>query len=559
MTTLKNSMINRLLVLGVLVFGLTTIAKAEPVNIDGLYYELNEDESTASVTYQTTTSSNYSSLSAELIIPSSVSYNGRNYTVTSIADKAFYYCKKIESIKIPSSVIQIGSTTTTSSNRPFYNCTALKSLWFEDGDEPIYFGSVYSTSTGTSMFSGCPIEEIYLGRPINVSNYNDSYPYSSYVSRYGYSPFYNLTKLQKIVIGKNISSLDKYLFYKCTGLTTLDFSSSNIKKIEEHCFNGCTGLTQFENPSSLLEIGESAFYGCRGLVNLKLTNIVISGSSFYQCTGLKNLEIDCETIPEKCFYGCTNLSNIQFGKNVKFIENLNFNNCTSLTEIEIPANIERIGRTMTTTANRPFYGCTTLKNVTIQDDNKKLILGTYYASGTGASIFSGCPIESVYIGRNIIYDDYNEEYPSISYPQRYGYSAFYNQSKLTNATIGSNINSLDQYLFYNCANLKQVNFIDDNCKEIEKYCFNGCSSLATFTSPSNLEKIGNYAFYGCSALSQFSFSDKLLTIGDYSFYNCNNLTNIDFPDSLLTIGDNGFYGCIKLTEFRSPSTLQSLG
>ena len=59
--------------------------------IDGIYYDLNEESLTASVTYG---GSKYSggTYSGEVVIPSEVTYNGKVYSVTSIGGYAFYYC-----------------------------------------------------------------------------------------------------------------------------------------------------------------------------------------------------------------------------------------------------------------------------------------------------------------------------------------------------------------------------------------------------------------------------------------------------------------------------------
>lgn len=84
-----------------LVVGIATKANAESVEIDGLYYELNTAAGTATVTYQNTTTTNYSSLPADVVIPSTVSYNNVAFSVTEIADRAFANCTALESISIP--------------------------------------------------------------------------------------------------------------------------------------------------------------------------------------------------------------------------------------------------------------------------------------------------------------------------------------------------------------------------------------------------------------------------------------------------------------------------
>lgn len=114
--------------------------------IDGLYYDLDTSNRTATVTYEVDGTGNYSSLSANVKIPENVVYNGVIFTVTKIADKAFANCTVMESISIPGSVVQVGNLQwwkykTDCSELPFYNCTSLKKVRFEDGVQPIVFGS----------------------------------------------------------------------------------------------------------------------------------------------------------------------------------------------------------------------------------------------------------------------------------------------------------------------------------------------------------------------------------------------------------------------------------
>ena len=185
---IQNTWFNKLLAAIVILIGIPSIVKAESVNIDGLYYEISTDNGTATVTYESTTTSNYSSLTPNVIIPSVIQHDGNQYTVSAIGNRAFYNCKKIESIRIPSTVTQIGTVTTASSNRPFYNCTSLRSVWIEDSEESLFLGSTYSSSSnGTSLFYGCPLEELHIGRNIEYLDYNTADNYNKKHYRYGYS------------------------------------------------------------------------------------------------------------------------------------------------------------------------------------------------------------------------------------------------------------------------------------------------------------------------------------------------------------------------------------
>ena len=96
---------------------------AEHVLIGNLFYDLYEDN-TAEVVKD---DSYYDSLSGELTFPSTVNYNGEEYSVTRIGDRAFSCdiisedCPTITSVSLPNSVTSIGIAA-------FYGCTGLKSV-----------------------------------------------------------------------------------------------------------------------------------------------------------------------------------------------------------------------------------------------------------------------------------------------------------------------------------------------------------------------------------------------------------------------------------------------
>ena len=85
-----------------LVFTMTAMAQT-PVN--GIYYNLNDSENTAEVV---SNNSDHYIYSGNIIIPSSISVNGVDYSVTSIGFQAFTGCSGLTSIKIPNSVTLIG-------------------------------------------------------------------------------------------------------------------------------------------------------------------------------------------------------------------------------------------------------------------------------------------------------------------------------------------------------------------------------------------------------------------------------------------------------------------
>ena len=79
---------------------------------------------TVKVISQNQNSPFYSSYpTGNLIIPSSVTYNGRTFSVTALANSAFFGCSGLTTVTIPNSVTSIGSDA-------FYNCSGLVSVYY---------------------------------------------------------------------------------------------------------------------------------------------------------------------------------------------------------------------------------------------------------------------------------------------------------------------------------------------------------------------------------------------------------------------------------------------
>ena len=83
-------------------------ANAEDFRVDGIYYSITSN-TTVSVTYRGSSYNAYSNeYSGNVVIPSTVTYSGKEYSVTSIGSSAFRECSGLTSVTIPNSVTSIG-------------------------------------------------------------------------------------------------------------------------------------------------------------------------------------------------------------------------------------------------------------------------------------------------------------------------------------------------------------------------------------------------------------------------------------------------------------------
>ena len=65
-----------------------TSASAYDFQADGIYYDINSDETSVTVTNETG-DVQAESYSGDVVIPSSVTHDGKNYSVTTMGDCAF--------------------------------------------------------------------------------------------------------------------------------------------------------------------------------------------------------------------------------------------------------------------------------------------------------------------------------------------------------------------------------------------------------------------------------------------------------------------------------------
>ena len=556
--------------------------------INGLYYDLDTSNRTATVTYETTGSNNYALLPADVVIPESVTYKGITYSVTEIGNEAFANCKMLESISVPSTVVQIGKE----SRSAFRGCTSLKRIRFEDGTQKLVLGAYYDTdyksNYGRGLFLSCPLEEVYIGR--NISYQNKYYTFEKYPQYYGYSAFYNQPKLAKVTISSTVTEIPICLFKGCSVLSNV-FIHGRLTKIPAYSFDGCN-LSTLNLSNSIEEIGDYAFQNNTALTNVSLdgniktigrfafyktsvssinipNNVTIIGEScFAENTKLEKVTIGtgCKELPTNIFSGCSALASVVLNDGLETISDAAFANCKSLESINIPGTVGTVGTTQTSGSDKlPFYNCASLKSVKFEDGTLPLTLGVWYRDGydelQGCGLFDSCPLEEVYIGRNISYKKvgyaFGYERDFSESPIRYGYSAFYNQPKLAKVTISSTVTEIPAYLFYKNASLTLTSL--PKVKKIGASAFQDCSKLTTLNLGQDLQVVGNDAFNGCSNVTKLTFPDATTTIGARAFQNCSSVTEVTVGKELKTIGASAFLNCKSFTALLLPDVFTTMG
>ena len=142
------------------------------------------------------------------------------------------------------------------------------------------------------------------------------------------------------IIPSTVTSIDSYAFYDCTSLTSITIPNS-VMSIASYAFLGCRGLTSLTIPNSVTSIGLNAFGNCNGLSSLSVNsgnttydsrnncNAIIGKETNTLIVGCKNTVIPSTvlSIGNYAFYGCSALASVTIPNSVTSIGSFAFSGC----------------------------------------------------------------------------------------------------------------------------------------------------------------------------------------------------------------------------------------
>ena len=362
--------------------------------------------------------------------------------------------------------------------------------------------------------------------------------------------------LKEIKISNSVEKIENNAFYGCKNLLNIEISDDHptlefidnalIYKPEKRLVSYLSSSeeSKYEIPEGIKIIGDSAFSGCKNLEKINISDSVqlIGDSAFAFCDKITEITIpySVQSIGNAAFSFCKNLTKIKLPDSLQFIGDSAFSICENLEGINIPDRVKSIG-------DNAFYGCYNLKKINIPDSVKSI----------GDSAFSSCEsLEEIYISDDV---------------QSIGDSAFAFCDKITEITIPDSVEKIGENPFYGCTNLLNIEISDnhpilefiDNAliykPEKKLVIYLSTSKESKYEIPKEIEIIGDIAFYGCKNLKEINIPDGVQLLGDKAFEGCTNLDEIKIPDNVQSIGFNAFFRCINLKKINIPESVKTIG
>ena len=492
---------------------------------------------------------------------------GNMKKLAEIGKQAFAGCSSIVSLRLSGTITKINDSA-------FSKLTTLANVKFNDN------GEAGTTELGSSVFSGCTnLVEVSTAKNVGII---------------GSSAFSGCIKLMRLNLAEGLQIIKKDAFAGCTRLegalpegVNEKYSSASgakvmlpneksvleipgtVTAIEDSAFANCYSADETlqadgeKEPSDYkigikavhiagnpagTTIGASAFAGCQNLTKLTLGEGVTGlGDSALKDTRLEEITIpptfETGTAKNSPFTSGENstLRKVTFADGIQVIPQYFLSNITTLTKIEIPASVQKIG-------DHAFADCSNLTAVTFKEpaDSKLTTIDT--------SAFEGCSLMTLFKlpeGVTTINASAFKDCKKISLTDlptgliTIGNAAFENCTMLRVGELPA-ITALGTAAFKNCVNLPFLSVDTSNLAEINATAFEGCTGLRSVQINGGEKKqttIADGAFATCNSLKWLDI-ENVKSIGKNAFaklpFSALEINQVD------TIGESAFAGCDKL-------------
>lgn len=477
--------------------------------IDNMGYYLDQEHKVAACTGLQVQDADVTNL----VIPSTVRYNGVTYAVVALYDNR-YNQNKVRTLTLPRTLLHINdyglsdyraitdleipANVERMGNYIVNNCPQLQRIKV-NAEVPPTLGSLdnnryydeYGNSTYHYLRIVIPRESFHAYRLVNAWNtdYNvliggdEGITVNTgkiaagdlghvVVEEAGY-----LQEVNKLIIEGELNADDWSKIGQMTNLTELDLSKALIDEIPSNAFNGRWAIDKVVLPPTLKKIGSYAFQ------NTSLTSV--------------NIPDNVETIENNAFGRVKRLQEVHLPDNLTALGGSAFEYCRNLRAVKIPSKIKVI-------TWYAFRDCSSLQSVELHDS----------ITGFGNESFAGCDLREI--------------------------------------TLPKSTTAVGNHAFEGNANLSKVTF-NEGLIYIGESAFQN-TAIDTLNCPSTLRNIYNGAFAGCRNLRQINLNEGLTRIEVYALAN-NKATEIVLPSSLEYCSQSAFDDCDSLVTIEARSVM----
>ena len=487
---------------------LPCLAVAHDFEVDGIYYNItSEERKTVEVTDPSdkkVVDGGYKFYKDVVFIPEKVSYDGKEYTVTAIGERAFENNYELLSVVMPNTIrsikefafnecinlksLTISSEVSEIGDYAFMKLSSLEHLAVDSHNKTFDSrgdcNAIIRTRTNT-LLVGCKSTVIPDGVEVIAGN--------AFISCLDTSiePF-------ELNFPPSVEIIEPFAFNCCYPLSAVTFSEG-LRRIGRWAFMG-TSIECLEIPASVTEIDEQAFISCDSLKVIK----VRKGNKVYDSR--KGCNAIIESATGRLLLGSEGTTIVPDG--VKVISSCAFYG-SKIKKIKLPSSLETIERCA-------FVCCKELKKLVIPGSVRKIHYEILMDSG----------VEEVIVENGV------EEIPEY---------AFFECPKLRYVSLPESLKEFGRYgaVFVDCPELVRVDVDKDN----EHYYSNGQVLVDKRTKTI----IDGWGTEICNAAD---LPKELLPtrIGNNAFSKHSQLRYVILPATIESVGDGAFSGCKSLRQ-----------
>lgn len=476
--------------------------------IDNMGYYLDQEHKVAACSGLETENADVT----DLVIPSTVRYNGVTYAVVALYDSR-YDQNKVRTLTLPRTLrhindwglsdyraitdLEIPANVERMGENIVYNCPQLQRIKV-NAEVPPTLGSLDNNSYYEDGYRTyhyirivIPRESFHAYRLVNAWNtdYNvliggdEGITVSTgkiaagdlghvVVEEAGY-----LQEVNKLIIEGELNADDWSKIKQMTNLTELDLSKALIDEIPSNAFSGRWAIDKVVLPPTLKKIGTYAF------ASTSLTSV--------------NIPDNVEAIEQYAFTQVKQLQEVHLPDSLTSLGRYAFEKCRSLRTVKIPTKLKEIPR-------YAFDGCKSLQSVELHDS----------ITSFGDYSFRSCDLREITLPKSTTW---------------VGGSAFNGNANLSKVTLNEGLVDIWTYAFQNTA-------------------------IDTLNCPSTLRNIYSNAFRDCTNLRQINLNEGLTRIESGALAN-NKATEIVLPSSLEYCAGGAFYDCDSLVTIEARSVM----